>query len=148
MTFFKLVSRILIPNGRPATMKTIAVSSKSRTEFVDITEEIRDAVEKSGVKDGVCTIFVPHTTAGVTINEGADPSVKRDIVTALNKLVPFEGDYKHSEGNSAAHIKATMVGASLTCLIDNGKLVLGTWQSIYFCEFDGPRTRKVYVKIL
>ncbi len=129
-------------------IKTIHVSSKSRTEFVDITDDVRDAVEKSGVKDGVCNIFVPHTTAGVTINEGADPSVKRDIVTTLNKLVPFEGDYKHSEGNSAAHIKATMVGASLICLIDNGKLVLGTWQSIYFCEFDGPRSRKVYVKIM
>lgn len=127
--------------------KTISVSSRSRTEFIDITDQIRDAIRKSGVKEGDCHLFVPHTTAGITINEGADPSVKRDILTSLNKLVPFEGDYQHSEGNSAAHIKTTLVGSSLYCLVENGELVLGTWQSIFFCEFDGPRNRQVLIKI-
>ena len=124
------------------------VKSKSKTEFIDITEEIRSLVRESGVNKGICHIYVPHTTAGVTINEGADPSVKRDIITALNRLVPFEGDYQHVEGNSAAHIKSTLVGTAQIVLLEEGKLLLGTWQSIYFCEFDGPRHRRVLVKIV
>jgi secondary thiamine-phosphate synthase enzyme len=125
--------------------QTISVNSRSRTELIDITGQVQEAVKKSGLKDGVCHLFVPHTTAGITINEGADPSVKRDILTSLNKLVPFEGDYHHAEGNSAAHIKTTMVGTSAVCLIEDSQLVLGTWQAIFFCEFDGPRTRRVYI---
>lgn len=127
---------------------TLNVKSKSKTEFIDITEEIRSLVRESGVQQGVCHIYVPHTTAGVTVNEGADPSVKRDVITALNRLVPFEEDYQHMEGNSAAHIKSTLVGTAQTVLIEEGKLLLGTWQSIYFCEFDGPRHRRVLVKIV
>jgi len=125
--------------------QTMSVNSRSRTELIDITSQVREAVKKSGLKDGVCHLFVPHTTAGITINEGADPSVKRDILTSLNRLVPLDGDYQHAEGNSAAHIKTTMVGTSAVCLIEDSQLVLGTWQSIFFCEFDGPRTRRVYI---
>ena len=127
-------------------MKTINVKSRSRNEFIDITSEIKDIVRQSGVKSGVCYIFVPHTTAGITINEGADPSVKRDIITALARVFPVDGDYRHAEGNSDAHIKTTLTGNSSVVLIEEGKLVLGTWQSIYFCEFDGPRNRQVLVK--
>jgi secondary thiamine-phosphate synthase enzyme len=125
--------------------QTISVNSRSRTELIDITGQVQEAVKKSGLRDGVCHLFVPHTTAGISINEGADPSVKRDILTSLNRLVPFDGDYQHAEGNSAAHIKTTMVGTSAICLIENSQLVLGTWQAIFFCEFDGPRTRRVYI---
>jgi secondary thiamine-phosphate synthase enzyme len=128
--------------------KTLNVKSKSKTEFIDITEDIRALLKESGVQQGMCYIYVPHTTAGVTINEGADSAVKRDIIAALNRLVPFEGDYNHMEGNSAAHIKSTLVGAAQIVLIEEGKLLLGTWQSIYFCEFDGPRHRRVLVKIV
>ncbi len=127
--------------------QTIALNSKSRTEFIDITDQVREAIRRSEIKEGVCLVFVPHTTAGVTVNEGADPSVQRDILTSLNKLVPFEGDYRHAEGNSAAHIKASMVGSSALFMVENGQPVLGTWQAIFFCEFDGPRNRKVYVNI-
>lgn len=127
--------------------KTLNLKTTSQTEFVDITEDVKRLIAESGVRDGLCLLFVPHTTAGITINEGADPTVKRDILTALNKLVPFEGDYKHSEGNSAAHIKSTLTGVSLTLLLEQGRPVLGTWQSIYFCEFDGPRHRKVIVRV-
>ncbi len=128
--------------------RALNVKSKSKTEFIDITEDIRSLIKESGVQQGVCHIYVPHTTAGVTINEGADPAVKRDIIAALNRLVPFEGDYQHMEGNSSAHIKSTLVGAAQIVLIEEGKLLLGTWQSIYFCEFDGPRHRRVLVKIV
>ncbi len=128
--------------------KALNVKSKSKTEFIDITEDIRSLIKESGVQQGVCHIYVPHTTAGVTINEGADPAVKRDIIAAFNRMVPFEGDYHHMEGNSAAHIKSTLVGAAQIVLIEEGKLLLGTWQSIYFCEFDGPRHRRVLVKIV
>jgi secondary thiamine-phosphate synthase enzyme len=127
--------------------KTLNIKSRSKTEFIDITEDVNEAIKESGIKSGVCCIYVPHTTAGITINEGADPSVKRDILTMLNKLIPFEGDYQHMEGNSPAHIKSTLVGVSLFVLIEDSKPLLGTWQSIYFCEFDGPRHRRVIVKI-
>jgi len=129
-------------------LKALNVKSKPKTEFIDITEDIRSLIKELGVQQGVCHIYVPHTTAGVTINEGADPAVKRDIIAALNRLVPFEGDFHHMEGNSAAHIKSTLVGAAQIVLIEEGKLLLGTWQSIYFCEFDGPRHRRVLVKIV
>jgi secondary thiamine-phosphate synthase enzyme len=128
--------------------KALNVRSKSKTEFIDITEDIRALIKEADIQNGVCHIFVPHTTAGVTINEGADPAVKRDIIAALSRVIPFEGDYLHMEGNSAAHIKSTLVGTSQTVIIQEGKLLLGTWQSIYFCEFDGPRHRRVLVKIV
>jgi secondary thiamine-phosphate synthase enzyme len=129
-------------------IKTIIVDSRSRCELIDITAEIRNVIKGEGVKDGVCHIYVPHTTAGVTINEGADPDVKRDIIAALNKVFPVRGDYHHSEGNSDAHIKATLTGSSAIVFIEDGSPVLGTWQSVYFCEYDGPRKRKVMVKIV
>lgn len=128
-------------------LKVLNIKSKSKTEFIDITDDIHEAIKEAGVKSGICCIYVPHTTAGITINEGADPSVKRDILTTLNKLIPFEGNYQHMEGNSAAHIKSTIVGVSQSIIIEEGKALLGTWQSVYFCEFDGPRHRRVIVKI-
>ena len=127
-------------------VRYINVKSKTRTEFVDITEKIQEAVKEAGISNGICYLFVPHTTAGITINEGADPTVQRDIQTYLNKVIPFEGDYHHREGNSSAHIKAAVVGVSSHVFVDEGKLVLGTWQSIFFCEFDGPRHRRVVLK--
>ena len=128
--------------------KILSIRTKSRTELIDITDQVRSAVSASSIKEGLCCIYVPHTTAGVTINEGADPSVKLDILESLNKLVPFDGDYHHGEGNSAAHIKTTLVGTSAICLIEDGKPALGTWQAIFFCEFDGPRTRNITIKIV
>jgi|SRR5208283_5075770 len=128
-------------------IKALNVRSKAKTEFIDITEEVQKTIRESGISNGTCYLYVPHTTAGITINEGADPSVKRDILTTLNRIFPFEGDYHHIEGNSAAHIKSTVIGVSLFVLIDEGKAMLGTWQAIYFCEFDGPRHRRVIVKI-
>ena len=129
-------------------IKEIKVKTNRQVEFVKITSQIQHVVDASGVKDGICHVFVPHTTAGITINEGADPDVVRDIIMELNKIVPFEDHYAHMEGNSAAHIKATLVGSSVNVLVQNGKLMLGTWQSIFFCEFDGPRTRKVWVQVM
>ena len=113
--------------------------------MVDITEKVRLAVRESGITDGTATVFVPHTTAGVTINENADPDVVRDFTTEINKIVPWEDGYQHMEGNSAAHLKSSMIGFSEQIIVENGRLLLGTWQGIYFCEFDGPRTRKVFV---
>lgn len=115
--------------------------------MIDITEKVAGCVRKAGATDGFCAVWVPHTTAAVTVNEGADPSVKRDVLDALNRLVPFEADYGHTEGNSAAHIKSSLVGVSLSIPIVNGGLLLGTWQSVFFCEFDGPRRRKVHVSV-
>lgn len=128
-------------------IKTFNIKSRAKTEFIDITEAIQDVIKKSGIKSGICYLFVPHTTAGITINEGADSSVKRDMLATFNKLIPFEGDYQHIEGNSPAHIKSSMVGVSLFVVIEEGKPLLGTWQSIFFCEFDGPRHRRVIVKL-
>lgn len=128
-------------------LKTLSIRSKNRTDFIDITDDIRKVVKETGIKNGVCYIYVPHTTAGITINEGADPSVKRDILAALNRLIPFDGDYQHLEGNSAAHIKSSLIGVSINILIEDSRLVTGTWQSIFFCEFDGPRHRNIYIKI-
>ncbi len=126
----------------------ITVKTGSRTEMVDITARIQTAVSTSGVTQGLCMVYVPHTTAGVTINESADPSVKRDIMMVLNQVIPWEADYRHLEGNSPAHVKASLIGASETLIIKNSTLVLGTWQGIFFCEFDGPRSRKVHIKLI
>jgi secondary thiamine-phosphate synthase enzyme len=114
---------------------------------MDITSLVRDIVDKSKIENGVCHIFVPHTTAGITINENADPSVRQDILMELDKLVPWQANYTHVEGNAAAHIKASLIGSSETIPIENGELVLGTWQGVFFAEFDGPRRREVWVKI-
>ena len=126
----------------------LSVKTKSRTELIDITSQIAKQVKQSGVSDGLCMLYVPHTTGAVTINESADPSVRGDIQMVLNQIVPWEANYKHLEGNSPAHVKATLVGASELLAIEKGALVLGTWQGIFFCEFDGPRTRKIHVRIL
>lgn len=125
---------------------TISINTRDRSEMTDITSKVEGELKRSGLKDGVCFLFVPHTTAGITINEGADPSVVADIQATLNKLVPWEGSYRHLEGNSAAHIKSSLMGSSVIVLVESGRLKLGTWQGIFFCEFDGPRSRKVYMK--
>jgi secondary thiamine-phosphate synthase enzyme len=125
---------------------TFTVSTKSRFALLDITDRVRGALRDSGVRSGLCCVFVPHTTAAVTINENADPDVPRDIIAVLDRLVPLTNNYLHGEGNTAAHVKASLIGASETLLVENGDLVLGTWQSLFFCEFDGPRTRTVIVK--
>lgn len=124
------------------------VSTRSKTEFQDITAHVQKAITESGVRDGVCYVYVPHTTAGITINENADPSVRRDIMDMLDRLVPAQAHYTHLEGNSPAHIKASLMGASATIPIENGRLALGTWQGIFLCEFDGPRRRKVLVQVI
>lgn len=128
-------------------MITISIRSSKRCELIDLTPEIREAVKRSGAESGLVCVFVPHTTAGVTINENADPDVKRDILFALDRAVPNSGFY-HGEGNSDAHTKALMTGFSVTVIVEDARLVLGTWQSIYFCEYDGPRQRKAYIKII
>lgn len=127
-------------------MEIISVTTHSRTELVDITGQVQEIIKKQKWQDGVLTVFVPHTTAGVMINENADPSVQRDIIKQLAKLAPVDAGYSHSEGNSDGHIKSSLVGCSLNVIVENGGLVLGTWQGIYFAEFDGPRSRKVYLK--
>ena len=129
-------------------VERLHVRTSAKTDLVDITGSIQGVVQRMGVTDGLCFIFVPHTTAAVTINENADPSVPRDILMELNKIVPFEDRYQHMEGNSAAHIKASLVGFSQMVFVESGRLVLGTWQGIFFCEFDGPRSREVYVKVV
>lgn len=129
-------------------MITLPVKTRNKTEFIDITAEVREAVRKEGVSDGIGMIYVPHTTAAVTINESADPSVKSDILMVLNDTVPWQADYRHAEGNSPAHVKSTLVGASELVAIADDELVLGTWQGIFFCEFDGPRSRKVYLQLI
>ncbi len=126
----------------------ITIRTKSRTELIDITERLSDLLQSSKIEDGLLVVFVPHTTAAVTINENADPSVQQDILSELNRLVPFSGPYQHTEGNSAAHIKCTLLGPSQTLFVQGGRLALGTWQGVYFCEFDGPRSRKLWVKII
>ena len=128
-------------------LKRFSLSTHSRTELIDITSQVEEMVKQAQVKEGTCRVFVPHTTAGILINEGADPSVRRDILNQLDKIVPLSGDYQHREGNSPAHIKASMVGSSQTLIIESGKLLLGTWQSVYLCEFDGPRHRKAIIKV-
>jgi len=128
-------------------MEKINIKTARRIELVDITEEIQNIVTKSKIKEGVCFLFCPHTTAGLTINENADPSVKKDILNTLNKLVPENAGYAHSEGNADSHVKSSLLGSSVTLFIEGGQLALGTWQGIYFCEGDGPRSRQVWVKL-
>ena len=129
-------------------MEQINVQTKSRIELIDITGEVQSAVKRTGVKEGICYVYVPHTTSGVMINENADPSVVADIKNHLGKLIPFAERYTHSEGNADAHIKAAFIGCSETIFVLNGSLMLGTWQGIFFCEFDGPRNRRAYVKVI
>ena len=128
-------------------MKTFSITTSERVDLVEITSQVAQEVTKSGVVTGTVTTFVPHTTCGITINESADPDVARDIKMHLTKLVPQDGVFRHYEGNSDSHIKTSMIGSSENIFIENGKLVLGTWQGIFLCDFDGPRTRKVYIKI-
>jgi secondary thiamine-phosphate synthase enzyme len=128
-------------------MKQFNVRTNARSEMIDITGRIRALLKESKMRSGICHVFVPHTTAAVTINENADPDVPRDILMELDKIVPLNDHYRHGEGNSAAHIKSSVVGASEMIFVDDGELVLGTWQSVFFCEFDGPRTRKVIVRL-
>jgi len=129
-------------------MQQTEVKTHRQCELLDITSQVQRLVRESGVKSGVCCVFVPHTTAGITINENADPDVVRDIIMELNKIVPLNDNYLHAEGNSAAHIKSSIVGCSQEVLIEGGSLKLGTWQSLFFCEFDGPRNRSVWVSII
>ena len=129
-------------------MNTIEIRTKARQEFVDLTADVERLVAASGVQTGICVVTVPHTTAGVTVNENADPDVRADIAMTLRKIVPDGLPYAHAEGNAAAHVKASLVGSSATLIVEGGKLRLGTWQGIYFCEFDGPRTRRAWVQVL
>lgn len=127
---------------------TIRVTTSSRTEMIDITSAVLSTLEQMGCSDGLCMLYVPHTTAAITINESADPSVRRDIDMIMNQIVPWKADYRHLEGNSPAHVKATLVGASELLAIQDGKILLGTWQGIFFCEFDGPRNRKLHLRFI
>ena len=129
-------------------MKELKVKSRKRNEMIDITSDIQEMINKENLKEGHIIVYVPHTTAGITINEGADPSVQRDIIETLKKVIPEDGDYHHMEGNSDAHIKASFLGSSITVLVENKRLVLGTWQHIFFYEGDGPRNRRVYIDII
>jgi secondary thiamine-phosphate synthase enzyme len=126
-------------------MQSFPVRTQKHTQFLDITPDVQSWISDSGIQDGIVTIFVPHTTAGITINENADPSVTADIADALERAVPWEARYKHSEGNAAAHVKAGMMGSSVQVIVEDGRLLLGTWQAVYFCEFDGPRSRNIWL---
>jgi len=132
----------------PKKMEKINVKTNSRIELIDITDKIKEAVLKSKIKNGVCFLFCPHTTAGLTINENADPDVKQDMINALNKIIPENADYAHAEGNSDSHIKSSLFGSSLNIFVEDGELALGVWQGIFFCESDGPRSREVLIKFL
>jgi secondary thiamine-phosphate synthase enzyme len=128
-------------------LKTLSVQTSAQTEMVDVTGQVQKELSKSGVEEGRLTLYVPHTTAAITINEGADPAVKADILMVLNQIVPWKANYQHMEGNSPAHVKASLMGSAETVIIAGGRLVLGTWQRIFFCEFDGPRNRKLHLQI-
>jgi secondary thiamine-phosphate synthase enzyme len=129
-------------------MMEIAITSHSKTELIDITSKIDDAIQAQGMREGLCLLYVPHTTAAVTINESADPHVRADILMILNQIVPWEAGYRHREGNSPAHVKASLVGASQVVAVEAGRMILGTWQGIFFCEFDGPRKRKLNITLM
>jgi len=129
-------------------MQTLKVKTDRRTQLVDVTAQVQKVVAASGVESGICYLYVPHTTAAITINEHADPDVARDVEGALDRLIPKTGPFRHSEGNSDSHVKAVLVGASQTIFVQGGKLVLGRWQGVFFCEFDGPRERRLDVKVL
>ena len=128
-------------------MKTVTIQSTARDDLIEITDEVRKAVRESGVESGICVVFTPHTTAAVTINENADPDVQKDMISGLNALGFERMKFRHGEGNSPAHLKSSLVGCSETIIVENGAPILGTWQGIYFCEFDGPRVRKVLIHI-
>ena len=130
------------------SMKVLQVKTSKHNEFIDITELVESAVGEVGQEDGACLVYVPHTTAGVTINENADPSVRKDILMMLDRMVPAEAPYTHGEGNSSGHVKSSLMGCSAYVPVKGGRLALGTWQGVYFCEFDGPRTRQVWVEML
>lgn len=142
--------RILEPFSVEASymIKELSIRTSSQVELIDITHLVQRVVSDGKIKSGLCIVYVPHTTAAVTINENADPSVRHDITSELNKVIPLNDNYSHLEGNSAAHIKTSLIGSSETILVEGASLVLGTWQGIYFCEFDGPRNRKVLVKLI
>jgi len=125
-----------------------SVSTHSSTEMINITSQVQNELKRAEIKSGICTVYVPHTTAGITINEGADPDVARDMVMELNKIVPLQDEYAHAEGNSAAHIKTSLFGSSVQIPVEEGRLSLGTWQSVFLCEFDGPRNRRVIVQVI
>ncbi len=129
-------------------MQIIELETSKHSEILDITERVDSIVQKSGIKEGICIVFCPHTTAAITINENADPSVKKDMINSLETLIPWTNDYAHIEGNSAAHIKSAMIGSSRTIIVKDGHLMLGTWQGIFFIEFDGPRKREVYMEVV
>lgn len=129
-------------------IKQLRVKTNSRTELIDITQAVQRVVAESGIRSGICHLYVPHSTSGVTINENSDPNVGRDILKELNKVIPFDDQYGHTEGNSAAHIKSTLVGVSQSVMVEDGRLALGTWQAVFFCEFDGPRERRMMIKIM
>jgi secondary thiamine-phosphate synthase enzyme len=129
-------------------IQTFQVRTSKQIEFIEITRSVQEAVQKTGIEDGICIVFIPHTTAGITINENADPSVVQDIIMELNNIAPVKDRYHHLEGNSPAHIKSSVLGSSQTVFVESGKLALGTWQGIFFCEFDGPRDRRIYVKVI
>jgi secondary thiamine-phosphate synthase enzyme len=129
-------------------LHTLSIRTGQRVQMIDLTAQVQEVVRGCGLAEGVCHVFVAHTTAGLTINENADPSVQADILMVLNKLISDREPYRHLEGNSPAHIKASLMGPHLTVLVNGGRLVLGTWQGLYLCEFDGPRTRKVHVKVM
>jgi len=142
-----LFSEKLKKGAHPMKTVQFTLQSTGRSQLIDITTRIQEVVTASGIREGLCTIFIPHTTAAVTINEDADPDVIHDFLYELDKIVPWQDEYRHMEGNSAAHLKSSLIGVSEQILIENGRLMLGTWQGIYFCEFDGPRTRRVLVRI-
>jgi secondary thiamine-phosphate synthase enzyme len=129
-------------------MMKFDLSTQGRDSFTDITPQVRQAIKKSGVQNGICIVYCPHTTGGITINENADPAVPRDIITALDRAIPWSAGYHHGEGNSAAHVKSSLVGASCKLIIEEGSPVLGTWQSVFFCDFDGPRRRRFFVQVV
>ena len=134
--------------GTEVDMEEISVKTSRKVEMIDITSEVNKRIKKNGVQEGICLIYCPHTTAGLTINENADPNVVRDILSGLDRIVPEDQPYLHGEGNSPAHIKSSIIGCSTQIIIEEGRLSLGTWQSLFFCEFDGPRTRSIWVKII
>ncbi len=129
-------------------MKTFTIQTHSKEELIDITPKVKETIGASGIRNGICFVYVPHTTAGVTINENADPSVKTDILMTFRNIVPDSLRYTHAEGNSPAHVKATLVGSSIALIVENGCPALGTWQGVFFCEFDGPRRREAYIKVI
>ena len=129
-------------------MITLDIRSRQTVEMIDVTAQVRDAIRQSGIRSGLALVFNPHTTAAVTINENADPDVVADLCMEINKIVPFDDHYRHAEGNSAAHLKSSLFGASETLIVEDGAPVLGTWQGIYFCEFDGPRSRRLHIQVI